>query len=151
MITNDLIQWLDAEMAAATVLDARGKPVQCYQGPLLPHGRPTEHVVITPVPGGRMTCEGMLEQAAYQIRVIGPQGRNTRSVNETAARSERLARWLDGHLLTVERPVIGGSQVVAVTRLGSAPTGQPLDDAGRFSFSAIYLFEAESGLNFPAV
>lgn len=144
MITSDFIVWL-----AGQTLPSREMPV-IYQGPAGPPAEPREYLVVTPVGGGSMQVDGHIEARAFQIRVVGHMGLSSGNWNEVFATAEQLARDIDKLIMNAGRPVIGGEQVVYISRFGStpqgSPAGQPLDSANRPSFQAMYVVEAESSI-----
>jgi hypothetical protein len=144
VLTSDFIAWLSQQDIGVPM------PV-IYQGPNGPETEPREHIVVTPVPGGGMQVDGQIEQRVFQIKTVGPQGLNISNWNEVIAASEDVARRIDKFIMNVFRPVIGGEQVVYISRFGShtrqgGPSGQPLDAANRPAFSTMYVVEAESSI-----
>jgi hypothetical protein len=122
-----------------------------YQGPSGPPAEPRPHLIVTPVPGGGMQVDGQIEQRVFQIKTVGQQGLNTQNWNTVFSETETLARSIDKFIMNVWRPVIGGEQVVYISRFGThvrqgGPSGQPLDGANRPSYSTMYVVEAESNI-----
>lgn len=144
MLTHDFITWLSGRDIGVPM------PV-IYQGPNGPGAEPREHIVVTPVPGGGMQVEGRIEQRVYQIKTVGPMGLNSLNWNDVFAAAENVARRIDKVIMNSFRPVIGGEQVVYISRFGTSirqggPSGQPLDSANRPAFSTMYVVEAESNI-----
>lgn len=144
MITRDFMDWLGAQTINGDAL-----PV-IYQGPVGPPSEPRRYLVVTPVPGGSLQVDGLIEARVFQLTVIGRMGISSATWNDVFAETEQLARDIDRLIVNAGRPVIGGDQVVYISRFGStpqgSPSGQPLDSANRPSFQAMYVVEAESGI-----
>lgn len=144
MIARDFIDWLSAHSFSSP------DPV-FYQGPNGPEAEPRVHVVVTPVPGGGMQADGRIEQRVFQVKLIGRQGITSSTWNDVFAETETLARAIDRFIMNSFRPVIGGEQVVYISRFGSrirqgGPSGLPLDKANRPGFQTMYVVEAVSGI-----
>jgi hypothetical protein len=144
MLTRDFMNWLGEQP-----LDGQEMPV-IYQGPVGPPSEPRKYLVVTPVGGGSMQVDGHIEARAFQVKVVGRMGLSAATWNDVFAETEQLARDIDKVIITAGRPVIGGEQVVYISRFGStpqgSPAGQPLDSANRPSFQAMYVVEAESSI-----
>jgi hypothetical protein len=144
MLTSDVITWLAGQ-------DIGEEMPVIYQGPNGPSAEPRKHLVITPVPGGGMQVDGRIEQRVFQIKTVGPMGITPATWNAVFAEAESLARRIDKVFMNSFRPVIGGEQVVYISRFGTpvrqgGPSGQPLDDANRPAFQTMYIIEAESSI-----
>jgi hypothetical protein len=144
MLAKDFIDWLGAQDIGVPM------PV-IYQGPNGPLAEPRQHIVVTPVPGGGMQVDGRIEQRVFQIKTVGPQGLTPSTWNDVHAQAEDLARRIDKLIMNSWRPVIGGEQVVYISRFGTSirqggPSGQPLDSANRPAYSTSYVVEAVSDI-----
>lgn len=144
MLTKDFIDWLSAQDIGLPM------PV-IYQGPNGPQAEPREHIVVTPVPGGGMQVDGRIEQRVFQIKTVGPQGLTPATWNDVHAQAEDIARRIDQLIVNSWRPVIGGEQVVYISRFGGqmrqgGPSGQSLDSANRPGYATSYVVEAESSI-----
>jgi hypothetical protein len=144
MITLDFITWLgDQEWGEESLA--------IYQGPVGPESEPRRHLVVTPVPGGGMQADGRIEQRVFMVKTVGPMGLSSTNWNTVFAQAEELAQLVDRTIMNAFRPVIGGEQVVYMSRFGSlrrqgGPSGQPLDKANRPSFQTMYVVEATSSI-----
>jgi hypothetical protein len=145
VLTSDFIAWLAAQ-------EINGEPMPViYQGPNGPGAEPREHIVVTPVPGGGMQVDGHIEQRVFQIKTVGTMGLNSRNWNDVFSKTEDLAQRIDKLIMNTWRPVIGGEQVVYMSRFGTrvrqgGPSGQPIDNANRPAFQTMYVVEAESNI-----
>lgn len=142
MLTLDFISWLSQADIGVPM------PV-IYQGPNGPSAEPREHLVVTPVPGGGMQVDGTIEQRVFQVKTVGSMGLNSSNWNTVFSQAETVARNIDKFIMNSWRPVIGGEQVVFISRFGTSvrqggPSGQPMDIANRPSFQTMYVVEAES-------
>lgn len=144
MLTSDFMTWLGEQDIGG------GDPPVIYQGPVGPPSEPRKYLVVTPVPGGGMLVDGHIEARVFQVKTIGRLGLNSATWNAVFAETEQMARDIDKVIMNAGRPIIGGEQVVYISRFGStpqgSPSGQPLDNANRPSFQAMYVVEAESGI-----
>jgi hypothetical protein len=144
MLTKDFIDWLSAQDIGVPM------PV-IYQGPKGPDAEPRQHLVVTPVPGGGMQVDGRIEQRVFQIKTVGAQGLTPSTWNDVHAQAEDLAQRIDRLIMNAWRPVIGGEQVVYMSRFGTrirqgGPSGQGLDAANRPTYGTSYVVEAVSDI-----
>lgn len=131
MRTGDLIGWLET----------RPVEIKYFQGPNIPD-YPDKMCVVTPAPGGGLDVEMSIDNPAWQLRVIGPQG----DPNATASVTEDLIYAIEAEIiLNAPRVVMGGKRVKASQRFGSQPTNLPPDTAGRVHFVVTVLLTTESG------
>ena len=131
LTTSDLIAWL----ATLGIQPGGTVDLPVFPGPWLPK-MPDELAAVTPISGPGETLQGAGDVAGFQLRIRGRQ-----DITGASPNGEANALAADRLILTAPLPaLVGGVQLLPVTRSGGRPAPLPDPDGGdRLSFTCTYL------------